>query len=916
MPEENLLHRTDPSQNFIERQPQPLDAVFYPKSVAVIGAKDSIGSVGCTIMGNLIAGSFGGRVYPVNPKRPSVFGLTSYASVRDIPEQVDLAIIVTPAATVPGIVAECVDAKVRSAIIISAGFKELGDSGLALEQEILKQAKKGRMPIIGPNCLGVMNPVYGLNATFAKGMALPGNLAFISQSGAMCTAVLDWSLQAGVGFSSFVSIGSMADIAWGDLIDYLGGDPKTQSILIYMETIGDPRAFISAAREIALEKPIIVIKGGRSPAAAQAAASHTGSLAGSDEVFDCALERAGVLRVNSIADLFSMASLLAKQPRPHGPRLAIMTNAGGPAVLATDATVLNGAELAKLKPESLETLNTFLPSAWSHSNPVDILGDASPERYQKTVEALAKDEGNDGILVILSPQDMTDATGIAESLRPFAHMKKPLLASWMGGSSVWKGIEILNQANIPTFEYPDDAAKAFATMWRYSRELHSLYEIVDRPKAAIDEDAKSQEHVHALLKSIRLSGRTLLDEFEAKQVLSLYGIPVVQTIIAKTAEEAAVAAERLHFPVVVKLYSQTITHKSDVGGVKLNLTSGSEVRQAFDAIRLSVERLVGIEHFQGVTVQPMVNRSEGYEIIIGSSIDEQFGPVILFGTGGQLVEVYKDRALALPPLNSNLASLLMQKTKIYEALLGVRGRKGANLPVLEQILVRFSLLIAENPWIKECDINPLLVSSDQIIALDARIVLHGLDVPDERLPKLSIRPYPTEYVLQWHLKNHKPVTLRPIRPEDEGLMVAFHKELSEKSVRQRYFAFMTLGERVAHERLLRICLNDYDRDFAIVAEVKDPATKESQIVGIGRLSRLSGSQKAQFKLIITDAYHNLGLGTQLLTHLITIAQKEKFQSIEGTILSENSGMIAISKKLGFSCRSINGGIITHVIKNI
>lgn len=909
---ENLTYRTDPSQNFIDRQPQPLDAIFYPKSVAVIGAKDTIGSVGCTIMSNLMAGSFGGKIYPVNPKRSSVFGLTSYPTIADVPEQVDLAIIVTPAATVPSLVAECVKAKVKSAIIISAGFKELGAPGLALEQEILYHAKKGRMPIIGPNCLGVMNPHYGLNATFAKGMALPGNLAFISQSGAMCTAVLDWSFQAGVGFSSFVSIGSMADVAWGDLIDYLGGDPKTQSILIYMETIGDPRAFISAAREIALEKPIIVIKAGRSPAAAQAAVSHTGSLAGSDEVFDCALERAGVLRVNSIADLFSMASLLARQPRPKGPRLAIMTNAGGPSVLATDATVLHGAELAKLQPASVETLNTFLPPAWSHSNPVDILGDADPARYQKTLEVLAKDPNNDGILVVLSPQDMTDATGTAESLRPFAHMKnKPLLASWMGGATVKKGIEILNQANIPTFEYPDDAARAFATMWRYSHELSGLYETPGRSRSVL-ENSHSQQKVHALLEGIRKSGRTLLDEFEAKQVLSFYGIPVVETLIAKTSEEAAVCAKKIPFPIVVKLYSQTITHKSDVGGVKLNLMNEADVVKAFDEIKSSVARLVGGEHFQGVTVQPMINRSEGYEIILGSSIDEQFGPVIVFGTGGQLVEVYKDRALALPPLNANLAALLMEKTKIYEALLGVRGRKGVDMALLEQLLVRFSLLVVENRWIKECDINPLLVSSDQMVALDARIVLHDLNIPDDKLPKPAIRPYPNEYLLQWRLKNDAPITLRPIRPEDEGLMIAFHKELSEHSVRQRYFDFIALDERVAHERLIRICFNDYDREFAIVAEVKDPSTGESQIIGVGRLSRLPGSQKAQFKLIITDAYHNLGLGTQLLTHLIHIANNEKIQSIEGNILSENSGMIAICKKLGFICKPTNGGVITHV----
>lgn len=902
---------TDPSQNIIDRYPQPLDAIFLPKTVAVIGAKDTIGSVGRTIMGNLIAGSFGGKIYPVNPKRDTVFGLKAYPTIADVPEQVDLAIIVTPAPTVPGIIDECVAAKVKSTIIISAGFKELGAPGLALEEQILASARHGNMPIIGPNCLGVMNPVYGLNATFAKGMALPGNLAFISQSGAMCTAVLDWSLEERIGFSAFVSIGSMADVDWGDLIDYLGGDPKTQSILIYMETIGDPRAFLSAAREIALEKPIIVIKAGRSPAAAKAAASHTGSLAGSDEVFDCALERAGVLRVNSISDLFSMASLLARQPRPKGPRLTIITNAGGPAVLATDATVLNGAELAKLAPETVEALNTFLPPAWSHSNPVDILGDASPERYMKTLQVVAEDPNTDGILMVLSPQDMTDALGTAECLRPYAHLKnKPLIASWMGGATVKKGIEMLNQAQIPTFEYPDDAARAFATMWRYSQELHSLYESPGKGSSTA-EGSKQQKQVHQLLENIRKSGRTLLDEYEAKQLLALYGIPIVETLVATNVEEALKCARQLRYPLVVKLYSKTITHKSDVGGVKLNLNSEQEVAKAFEEIQSSVSRLVGPEHFQGVTVQRMVKKDEGYELILGSSIDEQFGPVLLFGTGGQLVEVFKDRALALPPLNRNLASLLMQKTKIYEALHGVRGRKSVDMPALEQLLVNFSQLIVENPWIKECDINPLLVSANEMVALDARIVLHDLDIPEEELPKLAIRPYPHAYILPWKLKNGEPVTLRPIRPEDEAQVIAFHKELSENSVRQRYFEFLSLDERVTHERLIRICFTDYDREFAIVAEVKDPVNGEPRIIGAARLSRIPGTTNAQFKMIISDAYHRMGLGTGLLQHLITIARKENITSIDGKILSENEGMIKICTKLGFRCRKTNGGTFTH-----
>ncbi len=559
----NYLQATDPSQNFIGRIEQPLDSIFKPKSIALIGAKDTFGSVGRTMLLNLTNAGYKGAVYPVNPKRDEVLGLKCYPSLRSLPEVVDLAIIVTPSKTVPALVQECVDLGIKGVIIISAGFKELGPEGLKLEEEVLKIAK-GKLRIIGPNCLGVMNPLFGLNATFAKGIALPGNIAFISQSGAMCTAVLDWSFQERIGFSSFVSIGSMADVNWGDLIDYLGGDPETRSILIYMETIGDPRSFLTAAREIALEKPIIVIKPGRTKAAAKAAASHTGSLAGSDEVFDAALERVGVLRVDTIGELFSMASVLARQPKPKGPRLTIVTNAGGPSVLATDATEIHGADLATLTHKSLDELNQFLPPAWSHSNPVDILGDAGAERYAKTIQVLSQDKESDGMLVILSPQDVTDPVATAESLRPYAHTTRPILASWMGGSSVSKGIEILSQAGIPNFEYPDDAAETFARMWSYSRNLKSLYETPTiRPS---DVSKKNREIVSQMIEKARSENRTLLDEYESKKILELYDIPTVKTEIAHSVDEALKYAEEIGFPVVIKLYSKTITHKSDVGG--------------------------------------------------------------------------------------------------------------------------------------------------------------------------------------------------------------------------------------------------------------------------------------------------------------------------------------------------------------
>jgi acetyltransferase len=908
------LNQTDPSQNFIERYPHPLDPLFHPHTVAVIGAKDDSGSVARTIMVNLLSGSFQGQIYPINPKRNQVLGLKAYSSVASVPEKIDLAIIVTPAPTVPKIVAECVEAHVKSAIIISAGFKELGESGHQLEEEILRYARHGKMPIIGPNCLGVMNPIYGLNATFAKGMALPGNLAFISQSGAMCTAVLDWSLEHKVGFSAFVSIGSMADVNWGTLIDYLGSDPHTHSLLLYMETVGDARSFMTAAREVALEKPIIIIKAGRSQAAAKAAASHTGSLAGSDEVFDAALERIGVLRVTTIAELFNMASVLAKQPRPKGPRLTIITNAGGPGVLATDAAIFNHAELASLPPQTLAALDHVLPSAWSHSNPVDLLGDADAERYAKAVDILMQDPLSDGLLVILSPQDMTDATATAVTIKQLAqNTQKPLLTSWMGGASVREGAEILSYAQLPVFAYPDDAAKTFATMWRYSKNLQTLYEVPALSQSIVEEEksliaAGEPRHVKQLLQEVQKEGRTLLTEFESKQVLEDYGIPIVQTLVAHTPEEAASIAKQLGFPVVLKLFSQTITHKTDVGGVKLNLQSAEEVKQAFHDIQNSVTEKVGKEHFEGVTVQHMIKHT-GYELILGSTTDPQFGPVVLFGMGGQLVEVFKDRALAIPPLNSNLARQLMQKTKIYEALLGIRGRKPINLSKLEEILIQFSLLIVENRRIKECDVNPLIASEDKIIALDARIVLHDFKISDDQLPRLAIRPYPFNYVRSVRLKNGVPLTLRPIYPEDEHLIVQFHRELSEHSVRQRYFEFMNLDQRVAHERLIRICFNDYDREWAIVAELDQ--NQQKKIIGIGRLIRIPGIPHAQFKLIIVDAYHHLGLGTQLLKHLLLIAKQEKIEVVDGYILFENKGMLKICEKLGFSLHQEKGSSIIH-----
>jgi len=887
----------DPAHDVYLYTTNPLRGLFAPKNVAVIGATEKEGSVGRTILWNLISSPFGGAVFPINPKRPSLLGIKAYPSVRDVPDPIDLAVIVTPSTVIPDIIEECGQAGIRSAIVISAGFKEIGPEGVKLEERLLENARRHKMRVIGPNCLGVMSPVSGLNATFAAGMARKGKVAFISQSGALCTSVLDWSFKENVGFSHFVSVGSMLDVDWGDLIYYLGDDPHTESIVIYMETIGDARSFLSAAREVALSKPIIVIKPGRTEGAARAAASHTGSLTGSDEVLEAAFRRAGVLRVNSISEIFSMAEVLGRQPRPKGPRLTILTNAGGPGVLATDTLLTTGGELAEVSPQTMEKLSEFLPSAWSHNNPIDIIGDASPERYAKSLEVAAQDEKSDGLLVILTPQAMTDPTETAELLKAYAKTyDKPILASWSGGKEVAAGEAILNKAGIPTFEYPDDAARAFTYMWHSTDNLRSLYETPVLPDDALG--APDRVTARAMLTAVRESGRTLLTEAESKQLLAAYGIPTTPTKIAHSPEEAAAQAAELGFPVVLKLHSETISHKTDVGGVQLNLKDAAAVAAAYQAIQQSVTQKAGAEHFLGVTVQPMI-KLEGYELIIGSSIDPQFGPVLLFGTGGQLVEVFKDRALALPPLTTTLARRMVERTKIFTALKGVRGRQPVNLEALDKLLVRFSQLIVEQRWIKELDINPLIASPDGLLALDARVVLFGKDVPENALPKIAIRAYPRKYVFDWKMRDGRPVTIRPIRAEDEPLMRNFHAALSDRTVYLRYLSPMLLSERVTHERLSRVCHCDYAREIALVIEAEENGQKV--IIGVGRLSKMKiNEEEARITMLVSDDYQGQGLGEELLRRLVAVARAEKIERILAVMSPENTSMQKLCRKLGFS----------------
>lgn len=879
-----------------------LDAIFKPKSVAVVGATERENTVGRTILYNLISNPFGGVVYPVNPKRESVLGVKAYPSLSECPGQIDLVVIVTPAKTVPAIVQEAVDNGIKGAIIISAGFKEAGPEGIAMEKQIMGIAQ-GKMRIVGPNCLGVMNPVGGMNATFAGSMALKGNIGFLSQSGAMCTSVLDYSFEENIGFSAFVSIGSMLDVGWGDLIYYLGDDPNTEAIVIYMESVGDARSFLSAAREVALNKPIIVVKAGRTEAAAQAAASHTGSLTGSDDVLDAAFRRAGVLRVDDIGDIFYAAEVLGKQPRPKGNRLSILTNAGGPGVLATDSLIREGGALAPISEETMAALNEILPDAWSHANPIDLLGDATPETYAKSLEVAAKDPNADGLLVILTPQSMTDPTLTAEYLKPYADLgDKPVLASWMGGNDVKEGAHVLARAGIPNFPFPDTATRLFNYMWKYNYSLQGLYEVAN---PAEDSDGYDRETAQQIIAEVYAQGRTILTETESKAVMAAYDIPTIPMEVATSADEAVAAADTMGYPVVLKLNSETITHKTDVGGVRLNLQDAADVRDAFNAIERNVLAKYSAADFGGVSIQPMIKLDDGYELIIGSSLDPQFGPVLLFGSGGTLVEVFQDRALGLPPLTTTLARRMMEQTKIYAALKGIRGRDPVDMDLLEKVLVRFGQLAVENPLIAEIDINPLFVSDKHILALDARVVLHPRGTELDALPPVAIRPYPTQYVGSCVCNDGTELVIRPIKPEDEPLAVDFHMSLSEQTVKLRYMYNFPLEERITHDRLANLTYIDYDRQTALAAI--DETGDEPKMVAVARLKYLSGTKEVgEFSILVADDYQGQGLGSHLLERLLEIGKAEGVERVFGRLLIKNNKSVEFLHNFGFTTFPVEG----------
>ncbi len=883
---------------------RPLDMFFRPRAVAVIGASDKPGSVGRALLWNLISSPFGGTVYAVNPKRHNVLGILAYKSVREIPEPVDLAVVVTPASTVPAVVGECAEAGVKGVLIISAGFQETGAPGWALAEEVRQRAAAGGVRVIGPNSLGVMNPSIGLNAAYNHAIALKGTVGFVSQSGALCAAILDWSFRTNVGFSSFVSFGSMVEVSWADLIYHLGSDAHTRSIVMYMQSLGDARSFISAAREVALHKPIIVLKAGQTEMGVAAAKNTAYYSAGDDcddAVLSAAFRRSGVLRVNRVEDLFNLAEVLGKQPRPRGPRLTVLSNSAGPGILATDALIKEGCELADLSQETRDGLDALLPSYWSHSNPIDIVADADAERYAKAIEIALADENSDGVLTVLTPQVMTDATATAAAIAGLKRPgNKPLLASWMGGDTVAKGDAILNAKAIPTFGYPDEGARVFSAMWRYTYNLRGLYETPD--PAPID--GAGRDEAAALIAAARDAGETVLREIDSKRLLAAYGVPAAETHEVFEEAEAVSAAAALGYPVVLKLNYTPESRALSSRYTRPHLGSAKSVRAAFDELMVLREE-EGTAALGGVTVRPMVP-GEGYRMVLGSYVDHQFGPVLYFGSGGPLGRVISDRVIALPPLNTTLARRAMEQTRVYAGLREGRGGKPIDVSEVEQILVLFSRMVIEQRWIRSVDINPLLAAPAGTAVLDARVILHGPDTCLDSLPRLAIRPYPAEYVWETPLKDEQVVVIRPIRPEDETMMVRFHETLSKDSVYFRYLRLLALDQRIKHERLAELCFMDYDRAMALVSIERGEDGAE-RILGIVQMVKLHGSEDADFAILVSDTAQGRGLGTRLMRHLVRVAAAEGVRRLVGIVHPDNRAMLRLCGKVGFELHKPVGG---------
>jgi acetyltransferase len=869
-----------------------LTPLFEPQSVALIGASERAGSVGAVLVENMLAAKYRGALYAVNPKYKSVQGVDCFDAIGKVPPRVDLAVIATPPRVVPEVIEQCGRAGVRSAVVITAGFSEVGPAGAKLERALLENARRHRLRVVGPNCLGLMRPELGLNATFARGTPYAGSLGLISQSGAICTALLDWARPHKVGFSSVVSLGGSTDVDFGEIIDYLVEDPKTEHILLYIEGVRSARRFVSALRAAARVKPVILMKVGRHPAGSRAAVSHTGAIVGLDDVFDAVVKRAGVVRVTTIGQLVAAAQALAAHVRPQGERLAIVTNGGGPGVMAADRAADLGIPLAQLTPPTIEAMKRALPENWSHGNPVDLIGDADPERYRTAVAACLADEQVDGVLAMLAPQAMTAAADAARAVIEAAKgSSKPVLACWMGEEQTGEARRILGEARIPVFRTPDPAVEMFGHLSAFYRNQRAL---LQTPGPLAAQGPPDLESARAIVDAALAERRAVLSEMESKALLAAFRIPIARTVVARSAHEAMLIAGELGAPVAMKIDSPDITHKSDVHGVRLNVAGAAAVQAAYQQILEDVKRLRPEARVHGVTVEPMVRRQNGRELMVGMIRDPVFGPAIVFGTGGTAVEVHRDRAVALPPLNRFLVEDMIRGTRVAKLLGEFRRMPPVDMPALEEVLLRVSELVCEVPALAELDINPLIADESGAVAVDARVVLRPPAPQRDRYAHMAIHPYPAHLVGTWQAADGPLVTLRPIRPEDAEMEKAFVRQLSPES---RYFRFMDTLRELTPAMLVRFTQIDYDREMAFVATVAGAAGEEE--IGVVRYVTNPDGESCEFAIVIADDWHRKGLGRRLMTQLIDVARARGLRSMIGHVLAENRGMLTLCQGLGF-----------------
>lgn len=887
--------------------PHYLSRFFAPKSVAIVGASERSNSVGYRLMQNMLVSGFKGRLYPVNPKHKTLSGLTAYPSLSAIADDLDLVVVATPAPTVPDIIRECGEKNVSAAIIISAGFSELGAEGKHLQNNVLALAHRFGIRLIGPNCLGVICPGSNLNASFADGIVKPGHLALLSQSGAICTAILDWAASRDIGFSNVVSMGSAADIDFGEVLDYLAMDANTTGILMYVEGIREARRFLSGLKVAARLKPVILIKAGRHDSGSKAAMSHTGALMGGDHVFDAAIARAGAVRVYSISELFSAARILAENYHIRKNRLAIITNAGGPGVMCTDRAEDVGVALAELSEDCIGALNQVLPPHWSHANPVDILGDATPERYQQALEICLKEKEIDGILAILTPQAMTDPTDVAHRIIETAkHSKKPVMASWTGGARVQEGRELFDKSKIAHFTTPEVAVDAFSFLAKYHQNQILLKQI---PSPGGDLEPLDISGARLIIERVLSEGRDVLTAQETKAILAACHITVTQTISVRSSKDAIIAAETLGFPVAMKINMAQFSHKSDIGGVKLNIKTAEEVSRSFVALESSVRQKHPEIAEVGISVEPMYSAPGGRELMLGVARDPIFGPAISVGLGGTLVEILKDNQIALPPLNAYMAEQLIAKTKAYRYLQAFRQLPPANMSALVDTLLKVSLMISELPEILELDINPLIVDEKNAVAVDARLKVH---TPHQLAPyaHMAIHPYPQYLTQNFLLANGTNIVIRPIRPEDANMEVDFVNHLSERS---KYFRFMQALHELTPEMLVRFTQIDYDREMAFVATTDDP--KLPNELGVGRYLINPDGQSAEFAIVVADPCQCMGIGSRIMKTLMQSAKAKNISFFEGEVLAVNKPMLSFVEKLGFTSEPVNDDLI-RVIKDL